>query len=70
MLRAVLMAHPEQASSLQGSYSVGCADLAANDLGIVSGWQQSMCRTGAPPFICNLIRSLQIDKYSIPSLVN
>jgi hypothetical protein len=42
VLRAVLMAHPEQASSLQGSYSVGCADLAANDLGIVSGWQQSM----------------------------
>ena len=33
VLHAVLMAHPEQASSLQGSHSVGCGDLAANDLG-------------------------------------
>ena len=42
VLHTVLMAHPEQASSLQGSHSVGCEDLAANDLGIVSGWKQSM----------------------------
>ena len=42
VLRALLVAQPEQASSLQGSYSVGCDDLAASDLGIVSSWQQSM----------------------------
>jgi len=42
VLHAVLMARPEQASSLQGSHDVSCDNLAANDLGIVSGWQQSM----------------------------
>ena len=42
VLHAVLMAHPGQASCLQGYHSVGCEDLAANDLGIVSGWKQSM----------------------------
>jgi len=42
VLHAVLMARPEQASSLQGSHGVSCDNLAANDLGIVSGWQQSM----------------------------
>ena len=42
VLHAVLMARPEQASSLQGSHDVSCDNLAANDLGIVSSWQQSM----------------------------
>ena len=41
VLRAVLMAYPEQACSLQGSHGVNCDILAANDLGIGSGWQQS-----------------------------
>ena len=42
VLRAVLMAYPEQACSLQGSHGVNCDILAANDPGNVSGWQQSM----------------------------
>jgi hypothetical protein len=37
----VLMAYPDQASSLQGSRGVSCDILAANDLGTGSGWQQS-----------------------------
>ena len=41
VLQTVLMAYPDQASSLQGSHSVGCDILAANDLGTGSGWQQS-----------------------------
>ena len=35
------MVLPDQAGSLQGSRSVSCDLLAANDLGIGSGWQQS-----------------------------
>ena len=42
VLYAVLMAYPEQASSLQGSHNVNCDIPVAYDLGNVSGWQQSM----------------------------
>ena len=41
VLQTVLMAYPDQASSLQGSRSVSSDILAANDLGTGSGWQQS-----------------------------
>ena len=41
VLQTVLMAYPNQASSLQGSRSVSSDILAANDLGTGSGWQQS-----------------------------
>jgi hypothetical protein len=41
VLQTVLMAYPDQASSLQGSPSVDWDILAANDLGTGSGWQQS-----------------------------
>ena len=41
VLQTVLMAYPDQVSSLQGSCGVSCNILAANDLGIGSGWQQS-----------------------------
>ena len=41
VLQTVLMAYPNQASSLQGSHSVGCDILAVDDLGTGSGWQQS-----------------------------
>ena len=41
VLQIVLMAYPDQASSLQGSRGVSCDILAANDLGTGSGWQQS-----------------------------
>ena len=41
VLQTVLMANPDQASSLQGSHSVDCDILALNDLGTGSGWQQS-----------------------------
>ena len=37
----MLMAHPIQASSLQGLHGVNCDALAVNDLGKGSGWQQS-----------------------------
>ena len=40
-LLTVLMAHPDQASSLQGSLRVSTDTLAADDPGIGSGWQQS-----------------------------
>ena len=40
-LPTVQMAHPNQASSLQGFRDVGCDFLAVDDLGIGSGWQQS-----------------------------
>ena len=39
--QTVLMAYPGQASSLQGSHGADCDILAANDLGIGSGWRQS-----------------------------
>ena len=42
VLHAVLMARPEQASSLQGSHDVSCDNLAANGLWMVSSWQQGM----------------------------
>ena len=41
VLQTVLMAYPDQVSSLQGSCGVSCNILAVNDLGIGSGWQQS-----------------------------
>ena len=41
VLQTVLMAYPDQASSLQGSRGASCDILAANDLGTGSGWQQS-----------------------------
>ena len=41
VLQTVLMAYPGQAGSLQGSHSVSCDILAADDLGTGSGWQQS-----------------------------
>ena len=41
VLQTVLMAYPDQASSLQGSHGVNRDILAANDLGTGSGWQQS-----------------------------
>jgi hypothetical protein len=41
VLQSVLMAYPDQASSLQGFHGVNCDFLAANDPGIGSGWQQS-----------------------------
>ncbi len=41
VLQIVLMAYPDQASSLRGSRGVSCDILAANDLGTGSGWQQS-----------------------------
>ena len=41
VLQTVLMAYPDQASSLQGSHGANCDILAANDLGIGSGWRQS-----------------------------
>ena len=41
VLQTVLMAYPNQASSLQGSHSVSCDILAVDDLGNASGWQQS-----------------------------
>ena len=41
VLQTVLMAYPDQASSLQGSHGADCDILAANDLGIGSGWRQS-----------------------------
>ena len=41
VLSAVWMAYPDQASSLQGFHGVNRDLLAANDLGIGSGWQQS-----------------------------
>ena len=41
VLQTVLMAYPNQASSLQGSHSVSCDILAVDDLGTDSGWQQS-----------------------------
>ena len=41
VLQTVLMAYPNQASSLQGSHSVSCDILAVDDLGTGSGWQQS-----------------------------
>ena len=41
VLQTVLMAYPDQASSLQGSHSVSCDILAVDDLGTGSGWQQS-----------------------------
>ena len=41
VLQTVLMAYPGQASSLQGSHGADCDILAANALGIGSGWQQS-----------------------------
>ena len=41
VLRGMLMAHPIQASSLQGLHGVSCDALAVNDLGIGTGWQQS-----------------------------
>ena len=40
-LQSVLILRPNQASSLQGSLNVSRDILAANDLGIGSGWQQS-----------------------------
>jgi len=42
VLHAVLMVRPGHASSLQGSHDVNYDNLAANDLGMVSSWQQSM----------------------------
>ena len=41
VLHLMWMAHPNQADSLQGSQSGNVEVLAANDLGIGSGWQQS-----------------------------
>ncbi len=41
VLQTVLMAYPDQASSLQGPHGVNCDILAANDPGTGSGWQQS-----------------------------
>ena len=41
VLQTVLMAYPNQASSLQGSHNVDCDILALSDLGASSGWQQS-----------------------------
>ena len=41
VLQIVLMAYPDQASSLRGARGVSCDILAANDLGTGSGWQQS-----------------------------
>ena len=41
VLPTVLMAYPNQASSLQGSRGVSCGLLAAHYLGTGSGWQQS-----------------------------
>ena len=41
VLQTVPKARPNQACSLQGSRDVSCDILAANDLGIGSGWQQS-----------------------------
>ena len=41
VLQTVLMAYPNQASSLQGSHGVSCDILAVDDLGTGSGWQQS-----------------------------
>ena len=68
VLQTVLMANPDQASSLQGSHSVNCDILALNDLGIGSGWQQSkqnqallavvgtLARTG-----CSLLSSAELS---------
>ena len=41
VLHPMSMAHPNQASSLQGLHGVNCAALAVKDLGIGEGWQQS-----------------------------
>ena len=41
VLHTVLMAYPDQASSLQGSHSARCDILAVNDLGPGSGCDQS-----------------------------
>ena len=41
VLHVMWMVCPDQAGSPQGSQSVSCDVLAANDLGIGSGWQQS-----------------------------
>ena len=40
-MRTVWMGAPNQAASLQGSLAVKSDNLAANDLGTGSGWQQS-----------------------------
>ena len=68
VLQTVLMANPDQASSLQGSHSVDCDILAPNYLGIGSGWQQSkqnqellavvgtLARTG-----CSLLSSAELS---------
>jgi hypothetical protein len=41
VLHLMWMAHPNQADSLQGPQGGNVEVLAANDLGIGSGWQQS-----------------------------
>ena len=41
VMQTVLMANPDQASSLQGPRRVDCNILALNDLGAGSAWQQS-----------------------------
>ncbi len=41
LLHCMLMAHPLQASSLQGLHGVSCGALAVNGLENGSGWQQS-----------------------------
>ena len=41
VLHGMLMAHPNQAGSLQGFHGVNRDGLAVNDLGNGTGWQQS-----------------------------
>ena len=56
VLHTLSMVCPDQAGSLQGSRSASCDILAANDLGIGSGWQQSKQNWALPAVVGQQIR--------------
>ena len=56
VLYAMWMILPNQAGSLQGSCNVSCNFLAAKDLGIGSGWQQSKQNWTLPAVVGHWIR--------------
>ena len=51
VLQVMSMVCPNQADSLQGSRGVNSDILAANDLGIGSGWQQSKQNRALPAVV-------------------
>ena len=61
VLHTLSMVCPDQAGSLQGSHSASCDILAANDLGIGSGWQQSKQNWALPAVVGHWARMRSSD---------